>query len=70
MHPVSASMMVWASSRRTCPGREVSVSHSSARFASVYAPLRRTAGWGVRVAFAPPGLLVVRRGVFALPQRS
>ena len=24
---------------------------------------------GVRVAFAPPGLLVVRRGVFALPQR-
>ena len=25
---------------------------------------------GVRVAFAPPGLLVVCRGVFALPQRS
>ncbi len=25
---------------------------------------------GVRVAFAPPGLMVVRRGIFAVPQRG
>lgn len=78
IHPVNASMMVWASSRRTCSGRgwvgepfvyEVCERVRPAEAYGGLVPVEELFE-GVRVAFAPLSRQVACRGVFALLQRG
>ena len=73
MHSVSVSIMVWAFSRRACSGRECVGEPFVCEVCERVCPAEAHGGLpveelfeGVRVAFAPPCLLVARGGVIGV----